>query len=136
MKNTIVKLALLTLVIAQPVLSAPKSIAPENITGMRMTFMDHLCYESTYVFFPDGKYTSAAMANPACHGYTEPTTSKGTYEWHVTDATHATLVLKADGQEPEECKLTFSTPERATGQTTFDLNRLNFRFERAEDRRQ
>jgi hypothetical protein len=104
-------------------------IAPKSIEGLRMTFEDYVCYESVYLFWPDGRYTSVGMALPTCHSYVEMQTEYGKYEWHVIDSSRASLLLRPRKGKQQVYKFTFDTPAQATGYIPNDPRRYNFRFD-------
>jgi hypothetical protein len=107
-----------------------QQVAPKSIEGLRMTFRDYVCYESMFLFWADGRYTSVATALPTCHSYVEMDTEAGKYEWHVTDSRHAFLVFAPSKGKKQVYKFTFDTPTLATGYLSEDVRPYTFNFDR------
>jgi hypothetical protein len=95
-----------------------------------MTFRDYVCYESVFLFWPDGRYASVGMALPTCHSYVEMQTEAGKYEWHVTDSRHAYLVFGPSKDKQQVYKFTFDTPANAKGYIPEDARPYTFRFDK------
>ena len=123
--------AVIFLILSIPFLRADdQQVAPKSIKGLRMTFRDYVCYESMFLFWPDGRYTSVGMALPTCHSYLEMHTEAGKYEWHVTDSRHAFLVFSPSKGKKQVYKFTFDTPTLATGYLEEDVRPYTFNFDK------
>jgi hypothetical protein len=110
--------------------SGTKQIPPESIEGLRMTFQDYVCYQTIFLFWAGGKYTSVAMALPTCHSYLEMHTEAGSFEWRVTDERHAYLSFGPTGHKRRVYKFVFDTPSTATGYLAEDVRPYTFNFDK------
>ncbi len=110
--------------------SEAERIAPKSIEGLRMTFKDYVCYQTIFLFWPGGRYTSVGMALPTCHSFVEMQTEAGFYHWRVTDSRHAFLDFGPQRNKRETYKFVFDTPSKATGYLADDVRPYSFSFEK------